>query len=130
MSSAPPRLRSWLPAMSCSVPGHMWRHYIWRKNGWQGRRNSEVELAQRLEPLGHPVPRGVAHDHGQHDHADSLRHDEAEQKVQHGHEGCEHEQLTELDAYVESEQRREHVVARELQSVAQAEREAEAVNQP
>ena len=42
----------------------------------------------------------------------------------------QHEQLTELDADVERQQRREQMRAGELQRLAQREREAEAVNQP
>ena len=47
-----------------------------------------------------------------------------------GTTSARHEQLPELDADVEGEERCEHVGAGELQFLAQREREAEAVNEP
>ena len=69
----------------------------------------QTETAQRRETLVEPVPRRVRNDHGQHDHAEPLGHD-AQREIERGHEQDEHEQLAELDADVEREQRRQHVV--------------------
>ena len=66
----------------------------------------------------------------QQDRADPLGHDEAEQQIEDRNQDHQHEQLPELDADVERQQRRQQVRAGELQRLAQREREPEAVNQP
>ena len=59
-----------------------------------------------------------------------LGDDVAEQQRQRGDRHEQHEQLPDLDADVERQQRRQQVCAGELQPLAQQEREAEAVDQP
>ena len=59
-----------------------------------------------------------------------LRDDESEQQTQHRHKYDQREQLAKLDTDVEREQRREQMGSRELECLAQGEREPEPVDEP
>ena len=65
----------------------------------------------------------------QDDRADPLGHDVAEHELQRRHEDDEHQELAELDAEVEGEERGQNVRAGELQRLAERERETESVHQ-
>ena len=75
------------------------------------------------------MPAGVRDQRRQDDGADPLGESESEQQLQRGHQQGEHDELAELHANVEREQRRQHVGAGELKGLAKREREAEAVDQ-
>ena len=75
------------------------------------------------------MPAGVGDERRQDDRPDPLGDDEPEQQLQRRDEQRQHEELPELDADVERQQRRQQVGPGELQRLPQGEREAEAVNQ-
>src|SRR2546422_871726 len=89
----------------------------------------EPELPQHAVTLGHPVPRSMGDDRRENDRPHALGDDVAEQPSERGDYDDEYEQLTELDANVERQERGQQMRAGELQRRAQREREAEAVHE-
>src|SRR2546428_12405626 len=89
----------------------------------------EPELPQHAVTLGHPVPRGMGDDRRENDRPHALGDDVAEQPSERGDYDDEYEQLTELDANVERQERGQQMRAGELQRLPQREREAEAVHE-
>ena len=59
----------------------------------------------------------------------AFRHDEPEENIEGGNEKREHEELAQLNAHVERQQRCQQVRAGELQRVLEAEREPESVDE-
>src|SRR5262245_8541909 len=75
------------------------------------------------------MPAGVGYQRRKNDDPDPFGNHETEQKTQRGDEQRERQQLPELDADVEREQRHEQVRPGELQRLPQGERESESMNQ-
>src|SRR6185295_4582764 len=86
------------------------------------------KLAQALPALPKPVPRSVTDQERQDDRRDSLGH-MTESKIEHRDGDDEHEQLSELHADVERQQRCDEVGSRELQHLLKPVGKAEPMHQ-
>lgn len=75
------------------------------------------------------MPGRVRDQSGENDGPHAFGDDEAEERVQNRNQKNQHQELPQLHAYVEGEQRGEHVAAPELERLAERERESKSVDQ-
>ena len=110
----------------CQRNENPWQETVGDRVQW--RRRGPV-LEQVRTTVARPVPGGVDDQGGNQDDPKPLVGEAAEDEVQQRNEQQQDQELTELDAEVEGEQRGQEVRAGELERLAEGEGEAEAVDE-